>query len=53
MVKLKAIVLQQHEEEGGHQECEPDLGVGDEEDEFARPQAVEQNSSTSYPPVVV
>jgi hypothetical protein len=32
MVKLKAIVLQQCEEEGGHREGEPSQGIGGEED---------------------
>jgi hypothetical protein len=51
MVELKAIVLQQREEEEEERGCEPCQSIGAEEDELVGPQATEQNGSTLHPPI--
>jgi hypothetical protein len=53
VMKLKVVVLQQHEEEGGRREREPGQDVGGEEHDFVALLVGERNSYTPYPPVVL
>jgi hypothetical protein len=53
VVKLEIIVLQQREEEGGHQESEPGQRVGGEEGNLTALQVGKRNGSATYPPIVL
>jgi hypothetical protein len=53
VVELKTIVVQQHEEDGGHRERELSHHVGGKEDNLIMLQVSEQNGSAPYPPIVL